>query len=238
MPILELDIQNIEVLKAAKYAVKEISKLSDSNIYQTLQLSRIIDAKEQDGVFHRNTILELELSSPYFNSGLKFEKFTMIVMTHKEDGTKSIAIDEFPVMNDNAIEEFYIRKVMGKRKEREISFKRLEIESLLFGNAAMYENDRNNDRIDSYTMAELISKIDTVEVTEIRKRNIENMKNRMHKYYKTEENELLNFTLFELYEIIIEVKNASDYQKFRANEIFDDILLYLHNEKDKKNFNI
>lgn len=40
----------------------------------------------QDGVFHLNTILTLELSSPYFASGQKEENFEVVVLEHKEDG--------------------------------------------------------------------------------------------------------------------------------------------------------
>lgn len=40
----------------------------------------------QDGVFHHNTLLTLNLASPYFSSGRKDERFTVVVMEHKEDG--------------------------------------------------------------------------------------------------------------------------------------------------------
>lgn len=40
----------------------------------------------QDGVFHHNTLLTLDLASPYFSSGRKDERFEVVVMEHKEDG--------------------------------------------------------------------------------------------------------------------------------------------------------
>lgn len=40
----------------------------------------------QDGVFHDNTLLTLDLASPYFKSGRKDERFKVVVMEHKEDG--------------------------------------------------------------------------------------------------------------------------------------------------------
>lgn len=40
----------------------------------------------QDGVFHYNTLLTLDLASPYFSSGRQEERFEVVVMEHKEDG--------------------------------------------------------------------------------------------------------------------------------------------------------
>lgn len=40
----------------------------------------------QDGVFHHNTHLTLELASSYFSSGRHEEQFELIIMENKEDG--------------------------------------------------------------------------------------------------------------------------------------------------------
>lgn len=67
----------------------------------------------------------MELDSPFFESGKPTERVSVIVMEEKvhfplgalvvdkpqEDGVKSIAIDEFPRMSEDAIEEFWIKKV-------------------------------------------------------------------------------------------------------------------------------
>jgi hypothetical protein len=66
---------------------------------------------QQEGIFHHNVVMDLELASPYFKSGKEVERFQMIVMTHKEDGVRSLAIDEFPLMSEAAIERFWIEKV-------------------------------------------------------------------------------------------------------------------------------
>ena len=58
-----------------------------------------------------NTVLKLELSSPYFKSGAEKEVYNMVVMKHKDDGLLSFAIDEFPDMTEAAIEKFSIEKV-------------------------------------------------------------------------------------------------------------------------------
>lgn len=41
---------------------------------------------KQNGVFHFNTLLTLDLACPYFSSGQQEERFEVVVMEHKEDG--------------------------------------------------------------------------------------------------------------------------------------------------------
>jgi hypothetical protein len=127
-----LGVQSSKVTKAADFAVQELSKLSDSNIYETLELSQILSADEVDGLFHKNILLHLELKSPHFASRKLVENFHMIVMRHKEDNVTTLAIDEFPIMDEDAIEEFYIRKIEERRKLRDQAFDELELEAMEF----------------------------------------------------------------------------------------------------------
>lgn len=120
-----------EIILDAEFAVEELRKLSDSGIYTTLTLHRILHAQTIDGIFHNNLALKLELKSPYFKSGQETEVFEMVVMKHKTDNVTSLAIDEFPVMADEAIEEFYIQKVEEHRVEREKALRRLDREVIL-----------------------------------------------------------------------------------------------------------
>ena len=177
--LTEINIDGYEAVKAAEFAVHELKKLSDSGIYATLSLNKIISANFQRGVYHNNTILEIELSSPHFKSGKTIETYSMIVMKHLEDGISSFAIDEFPVMKDDAIEEFYIQKVESKRKKREESFRRLELEAYM-SRQKMESNDyacldkeihesRQKDREQS--VGELLSIIDSEEKREVRRKN-------------------------------------------------------------------
>lgn len=64
-------------------------------------------------MFHHNTFLTLELACPHFKSGHDAETYDVMVMRHLEDGTFSFAIDEFPEMDEDAIETFWIEKVRG-----------------------------------------------------------------------------------------------------------------------------
>ena len=51
----------------------------------------------------------MDLASDYFASGATTEEYRMIVMEHRESEVVSFAIDEFPLMNEAAMEEFWIR---------------------------------------------------------------------------------------------------------------------------------
>lgn len=125
-----LEVNSAKVVKAAEFAVQELSKLSDSGIYETLELSKVLSADEIDGLFHINILLHLELRSPYFASHNLLEKYHMIVMRHKEDNITTLAIDDFPVMDEDAIEEFYIKRVEYRRKMREKAFEELELDAI------------------------------------------------------------------------------------------------------------
>ena len=127
----QLSPSDPKAVKDSEYALAELKKLSDSRIYNTLSISKIISAEEENGIYHVNTILELELESVYFKSILPVETFTVIVMRNKIDGSMSFAIDEFPVMDELAIEKFWIQKVKEKRTQKEEMFRKIEVESLI-----------------------------------------------------------------------------------------------------------
>ena len=65
----------------------------------------------QKGVYHTNTFLQVELESPHLLGGIPYTMHELIVMEALDDGAKSFAIDEFPVMDPEAVEEFWMRMV-------------------------------------------------------------------------------------------------------------------------------
>uniref|UniRef100_A0A7S2CNQ6 Uncharacterized protein n=1 Tax=Octactis speculum TaxID=3111310 RepID=A0A7S2CNQ6_9STRA len=123
-------IDEPDIVFVAEFALGELQKLSDSGIYRTLSLDRIVSAATQDGIFHMNTFLSMQFSSPYFKSGALVEVYEVMVMRHKEDGTFSFAIDDFPEMDDDAIERFWIQKVEEHRRSREEAFRQMELDIL------------------------------------------------------------------------------------------------------------
>jgi hypothetical protein len=108
--------------------VDELRRLSDTGIYETLKLEKIFDASVEIGDFHYIIHLQIGLSSIFFESQKPIEKYEMMVLESKDQfgkptGTKSIAIDEFPAMQEDAIEQFWIEMVEARRKRRRQLFK-------------------------------------------------------------------------------------------------------------------
>ncbi len=82
----------------------------------------------QEGIFHSNTFLTVDLASPHLLQGSPSSQHRIVVMRDLEDGQRSFAIDEFPVMEPDSIEEFWMRKVDAARLKRELEFRKLEYE--------------------------------------------------------------------------------------------------------------
>jgi hypothetical protein len=224
-PIEIIDVHSPKAVKNAEFAVHELSKLSDSEIYETLQLQKIVYAAEQDGIFHFNTLLTLELASPHFKSGKMTEEYRMIVMLHKEDGVRSLAIDEFPMMDDDAIEAFYIRKIERRRKEREEAFRRLELEAQLYeGKSPVLDinNVRMKEEFSGKTIAEVLVELDTPERRAERQQDsARSIQTRLSGEQLADERSLQQYSLRELYEVVTGQLKATDFQMYRAKTLLD-----------------
>lgn len=226
----------------SEYALKELKKLSDSGVYETLQLSKVISSQIQDGIFHNNMILKLELSSPFFRSGRDTETFDVIVMSHKEDGVKSFAIDEFPVMDEDAIEHFWQLKVERKKIVREESFRRLEIEALLLGDDPIFADESKRSlkrKLDKRTVADLLSDFETPALQLFRQELSSDTQKRLRSQPNAaqlleEEQALSHLSLEELFLVTVDQKEASDFQKYRAKMLLDSSMIYLQQRFGQK----
>ena len=212
-----------------EFAVQQLQILSDSGVYKTLSLAGVISARREEGIFHHNTILKLRLASPHFASKLASEEFEMIIMTHKEDGVKSIAIDEFPAMTEEAIEAHYAVKVGDKTKQREESFRRLEIEAILNARAgieSVLDNKAQEIRaqVEGSSVASLLDALDTPDLKEERRVASLLVQPQLPDSYVQEEASLLHLSLGELYEITIGTREASNFQRTRALAMLDSVV--------------
>lgn len=115
MPLVSAAVDDPSVVEAAGWAVGHLRGMSDSGVYTSLRLVSVDEAATQEGVFHNNTLLTLTLASPHLLDGAPTSTHRFIVMADLEDGVRSFAIDAFPVMDPDAIEEFWMRKVDAHR---------------------------------------------------------------------------------------------------------------------------
>lgn len=126
MPAVAADPADPAIQAEAKWAVDYLKTMSDSGIYATLELLRIVDAFTQAGVFHNNTLMTVVLGSPHLLEGTE-STHQLIVMTDLRSGKRSaFAVDEFPAMQPGAVEEFWRAKVEAHRARREAVFAALE----------------------------------------------------------------------------------------------------------------
>jgi len=105
------------VLSHAQAFTDHIRTLSDSGIYTTLTMRGVESYEVTEGVNFENFNMEVELRSPHFKSGKGSEIFDVVVMVDV-DGRRSFAIDRFPAMKEEAVEEFWVRKVEGRKERR------------------------------------------------------------------------------------------------------------------------
>ncbi|OQR95955.1 hypothetical protein THRCLA_22040 [Thraustotheca clavata] len=118
------------IVQAAEFAVDELKKLSDTGIYSTLSLKAIRSGATKKADYHDNIYMTIELASPYFKSGKESEVYEIVVMEALDgDRRKSFAIDNFPEMDEDALEMFWIEMVERKRRNRRDIFEKWTAEA-------------------------------------------------------------------------------------------------------------
>lgn len=104
--------------------------MSDSGVFETLSLSRILFAASHVGVYHNNTMMRIELASSALADERGVSEHEVVLMTDLDPPHgRAFTIDEFPLMKEEAIEEHWRAKVMRSREAREQAFALLEEEA-------------------------------------------------------------------------------------------------------------
>lgn len=130
LPIVELDVDSEHVLSAAAAVLKHLQGMSDSGVFETLTLQRVLFAASHVGVYHNNTMMRIELASPALVDERGVSEHEVVLMTDLDPPhDRAFTIDEFPLMKEEAVEEHWRAKVMRSREARERAFALLEEEA-------------------------------------------------------------------------------------------------------------
>ena len=227
---LSLDVTSDMVIGVSTYALAELQKLSESRIYDTLSIDRVIKADQQDGIYHTNYILTIDLKSEHFESDMGTERYEFIVMKHMEDNVTSFAINEFPRMKEKKIEEFYIKKVKAKVIEKEDTILRLRVENLFFdhslpeGVTDVYDYDKNAKikiELDKKTVRKLLSEIDTPQLQASREENSKRFIRQLTGELADRESTVSAKSLEDLYSVLTGGSKFDDFDRYRAQQLID-----------------
>jgi len=110
---------------AAIYVVNQLKQMSDSGVYESIELSRILSSEKIDGgIYHTKYVFRLRLESPSFASRREAEEVNIIFMEDNK-GQRSFAIDNFPQMSNRAIEEYRQHKFSDLHERRKHLFQHI-----------------------------------------------------------------------------------------------------------------
>lgn len=110
-------VHDADVVETAELVVASLARLSESGIYETLTLQRVVAASKKPGLLHDVTSLELEVASPYLESGGRID----VLVLHSDSGV-ALAVKDLPRMREDAIEAFQIERIERHRRSRRRHF--------------------------------------------------------------------------------------------------------------------
>jgi hypothetical protein len=234
----ELEVNSDLVKENAMFALAELQKLSDSKIYDTLNLKKVISASANDGVYHDNLIMKVELECPHYKSGKQIEQFEFIVMTHKTDHVKTIAIDEFPILMEDSIEEYTIKKIEEKRARRKAILRDMELESIMTEpeEQSLFDASYFQGKFSDEDVQNMFSSVETEETSSYRKMLSKSLIPKLPSVRVSDEEALMSYSLFKLYQVSRALVPSSEYQVHRSKQILRAVLGHLKKRERARQF--
>lgn len=90
-------------------------------------------ASRSKGIYHDILNFTCVLDSPHMVH--RSSEYTLLLMTALDDGRKSIAIDNYPLMKEEAIQHFLEAKIQRARLRREKAWEELSRSAMAFQQA-------------------------------------------------------------------------------------------------------
>jgi len=123
-----LNVGSRDVVGVAAVALSELRQMSDSGVYETLELRSVRRAEVENGRFFENMILDVVLGSEFLKADVETE---IVVMRDQQSKViRSVAVENLPAFPDAIVEQFHERKRQARKLEREKLFADIEAEYL------------------------------------------------------------------------------------------------------------
>jgi hypothetical protein len=109
----------------AEAALRLLRGMSESSVYETLQIARVLSARLGPGRFHDNLVLECELRSDAA-PGLAWRAELVVMRDPVTQAVESVSVDRLPEFPADVVRAFQSRRVARARADREKLFAELE----------------------------------------------------------------------------------------------------------------
>jgi len=113
-----------QINTAAIVALEQLRHLSESGVYETLVIERVVDASVDLGTFFRKITIKCELSSNLLEENHMIEFIALQDPDTNE--YRSVVMDSLPRFPEAIVESSLVDRIVQKRKQREKILKNLE----------------------------------------------------------------------------------------------------------------
>ena len=109
----------------AEAALRLLRGMSESGVYESLQLARVLSARQGPGRYHDNLVIDCELRSDAAPA-LAWRAELVVMRDPATLAVESVSIDRLPEFPADIVRAFQARRVARARAEREAHFAELE----------------------------------------------------------------------------------------------------------------
>ncbi len=107
----------IDIVSCEQYSIDQLRSLSSTGIFESLELLEAKHSESKEGLYHKLCSLDVVMDSSHLVNPPFTTKVT--VMEDLESGERSLAVEDLPVMRDDAIEDFWLKDAKNHLARKE-----------------------------------------------------------------------------------------------------------------------